>query len=69
MEWISVKGRFPKAHYVLAYGIKNDMPGSYIARYLKTPIATHWIVRENTSLYLQDVTHWMPLPKPPKIDQ
>lgn len=72
MKWINVKDQLPKEEYVLAYGIKNGMPGSYIARYLETPMNdflfnAYWIIRENTDLHLQDVTHWMPLPEMPDI--
>lgn len=61
-EWISVKDRLPKAkEMVLAYEAAFDsMSMAY-----RLPNTEEWI---DTGDYypLDDVTHWMPLPQPPK---
>lgn len=61
-EWISVKDRLPKAkETVLAYEAAFDsMSMAY-----RLPNTEEWI---DTGDYypLEAVTHWMPLPKPPK---
>ena len=61
MEWISVKDRLPeKEDDVLAYEFRGDVSIAYISGY-------EW--RNLESGYVMDasyVTHWMPLPEPPK---
>ena len=61
-EWISVKDRLPGVNEdVWCWSNKNggEMFVGYIG-YL-----THeWT--KNGSLYIGEVTHWMPLPEPPK---
>ena len=60
MEWISVKDRLPD-HYknVLAFG--NE--GIIIAQYYGEDFG-NWATTMNKSS--DHITHWMPLPKPPK---
>jgi hypothetical protein len=63
MEWISVKDRLPeKMVMVLIY----DKYGFSIDRMVnKTP--TGWPVFDGDEFqHNLDVTHWMPLPEPPK---
>ena len=66
MEWINVKNELPEnSEHVLAYAIKNEnMP------YLDANIfeASHCdgVWTECVDACLIDVTHWMPLPEPPK---
>ena len=61
-EWISVKDRLPDSgKYVLAYcsdGLYGE--GHYRAYENK------WYLSKITYKSIPDVTHWMPLPKPPK---
>jgi hypothetical protein len=63
MEWISVKDKLPDggdeftSEIVLAYNSKTDSPE--IQFYWK--IAQHWKRIGDDS-----ITHWMPLPEPPK---
>lgn len=61
-EWISVKDRLPQAkETVLAYEAAFDsMSMAY-----RLPNTEEWI--DTGNYYALDaVTHWMPLPKPPK---
>lgn len=63
-EWISVKDRLPEAGgYVVCIAKRNPfsrfMP--MVARIEKNG----W-VNPITEQYISDVTHWMPLPEPPK---
>lgn len=62
MEWIKVSDRLPDygyAKYVLTFGT-HDFP--MIGYYSKKD--NIWVV-DNCG-YLCEVTHWMPLPEPPK---
>ena len=56
-EWISVKNRLPQEEqYVLYYCVnynKVDKTQYYYERFLAESVGTH-------------ITHWMPLPEPPK---
>ena len=63
-EWISVKDRLPEAgEYVVCIAKRNPfsrfMP--MVARIEKNG----W-VNPMTEQYISEVTHWMPLPNPPK---
>ena len=63
-EWIPVKDRFPKdGGYVVCIAKRNPfsrfMP--MVARIEKNG----W-VNPITEQYISEVTHWMPLPQPPK---
>ena len=63
-EWISVKDRLPEAGgYVVCIAKRNPfsrfMP--MVARIEKNG----W-VNPITEQYISDVTHWMPMPNPPK---
>lgn len=61
-EWISVKDRLPeKDQDVLCYSNKN---GGYKFFGYRGYISGEWM--EGGVLHIGDVTHWMPLPKPPK---
>jgi hypothetical protein len=63
MEWISVKDRLPeKGVYVWCYskslGMVSDCYDCDVSD-------EHWFKGDREE-YLTDVTHWMPLPEPPK---
>ena len=63
-EWTSVKDRVPKnsGRYLVVH--KNKYGGSVstnIETYIKCRVGEWW-----SNDYVYDVTHWMPLPEPPK---
>ena len=65
-EWISVKDRLPEAGgYVVCIAKRNPfsrfMP--MVARIEKNG----W-VNPITEQYISEVTHWMPMPQPPKVE-
>ena len=65
-EWISVKDRLPEpGRYVACIAKRNPfsrfMP--MVARIEKNGWAN-----PITEQYISEVTHWMPLPEPPKAD-
>ena len=63
-EWISVKDRVPKnsGHYLVVHQNKHDGSTSIaITAYIKCKIGEWWL-----NDYVFNVTHWMPLPQPPK---
>lgn len=72
MEWISVKDRLPDEECI-AVGYNNRMAIGYIGKddESDTGYAAYEIfitIGDHTSYHdivLCDVTHWMPLPKPP----
>lgn len=75
-EWISVKDRLPNPNEkVIVYNAEND--GTFFARRLvsrfvwwdsvtKEYINWRWLPYGYTNIMLASVTHWMPLPEPPK---
>ena len=61
-EWISVKDRLPKSRFVvLAY----EKPLNTINMSFYEKNSESWIDCDS-GYYLNSVTHWMPLPEPPK---
>ena len=61
-EWISVKDRLPKSRFVvLAY----EKPLNTINMSFYEKNSESWIDCDS-GYYLNSVTHWMPLPKPPE---
>ena len=61
-EWISVKDRLPEVRIiVLAYAAQTN--GIYFAFRERD---SENFVNYDSGYYLNTVTHWMPLPKPPK---
>lgn len=65
MEWISVKDRRPSINeIVLVYDtFFEDVSIGYISEFLGE--RTIWIIDYGESVS-DTVTHWMPLPEPPK---
>jgi hypothetical protein len=62
MEWISVDDRLPEDYtWVLCYG---DSAISTCG-YSKREGFNHWDLKRAPGLNTDDITHWMPLPKPP----
>lgn len=67
-EWVSVQEKFPPAlQEVLIYKPGHPPICAWLMRERDSPI--WWFVEDwgecDTSIYWSDVTHWMPLPKPP----
>ena len=63
-EWISVKDRLPEAGgYVVCIAKRN--PFSRFIPIVARIEKNGW-VNPITEQYISEVTHWMPLPKPPK---
>jgi hypothetical protein len=59
-EWISVKDRLPElGQYVIAM----ECDGEIYKLKMKEKSSFFWDVDE---MYYTQVTHWMPLPEPPK---
>lgn len=67
MEWISVNERLPCMHTeeVLAYSAGRFMEVARLE--IKDGKKRFVCMWDSTALY--HVTHWMPLPKPPKEDE
>lgn len=61
-EWISVKDRLPEniANRVLVVCERSN--GVFYAHYEKP----FWINLETDKPFISTVTHWMPIPNPPK---
>lgn len=66
--WISVKDRLPEkeGQYLCWFGKNTLAKGAAIATYLEMWKAFGSL--ESLETY-QNVTHWMPLPEPPKEDK
>ena len=72
-EWISVKDRLPESkEKILVYGgrteiwfngVKQPMPSIHTG-YMRG-LGEGWFTWDRHD-YISDVTHWMPLPQPPK---
>lgn len=69
-EWISVKDRLPDDdELVLVYTKDNVMsvcPLVIANAFANLKNLKVW--EDNNGYYVSDVTHWMPLPEPPKED-
>lgn len=63
-EWISVEDRLPeKCGHYLVYIQGGDVYNIRLARY--SPEKNKWRTAEAYS-YFEGITHWMPLPEPPR---
>ena len=63
-EWISVKDRLPEAGgYVVCIAKRN--PFSRFMPMVARIVKNGW-VNPITEQYISEVTHWMPIPRPPK---
>lgn len=65
MEWISVKERLPEAYKSVLVYIRN---ASGEAGYDITFYCDHLYDTGNRWYLPVNITHWMPLPEPPKED-
>ena len=65
-KWIPVSERLPEVGDRVLCNIKSfAFPGSFYQRIL--PYDKYGFKEDN--IYTDDVTHWMPLPEPPKEDE
>lgn len=63
-EWISVKDRLPEdiGYYLVVYRDKyNGISSIALDNYVKCGAGEWW-----ASEFTHNITHWMPLPRPPK---
>jgi len=68
MEWISVKEQLPKGECI-AIGYQNEMIIGYISGDVNLAFTGRMgtgFICTNDHETLTHVTHWMPLPEPPK---
>ena len=67
MEWISVNDRLPELHHSV---LISDGMGFYVATLLKNCGENEWKISCDCAdierHYGIEVTHWIPLPSPPK---
>jgi len=69
MEWISVEDRLPKK-YVTVRIWPTFGDDSLMESMDRGSIQDNgWFCGNYGSVYSRDVTHWMPLPSPPDINQ
>lgn len=67
MEWISVKERMPeKFQLVIGFCKSNYYPIDILEYRPNEQTEESWLASDDTLLSEYDVTHWMPLPEPPK---
>lgn len=69
-KWIGVEERLPE-RAVLAACFDPEMYcyGEYIIGYVARTDDSEFVIAENDHEILDGVTHWMPLPEPPKEDE
>jgi hypothetical protein len=60
MEWISIEERLPDPGFVLAYDVGREHYGVVEYRF-----GGEW--HHISGMHLANVSHWMPLPEPPKL--
>lgn len=77
MEWISVKERLPEVveykwgadSNIVLVANKDGVYCGYLTRF-RCDGQMHWVTNDSTvSDEIHGVTHWMPLPEPPTINQ
>ena len=63
MKWISVKDRLPEYDYDVIVAFDK------FAVYMGECINGRWVLNGHNTPAFQKITHWMPLPDPPKEDK
>lgn len=64
-EWIPVTERLP--HHLQSVIVHRDDGGIFIWEYFDTSPTDDCWIDDNCNVYsFEAVTHWMPLPEPPK---
>ena len=71
MEWISVEERLPEVDTGVLVAVRHMQTGQFYVRYdwrIKTTERCWWWKKtsESNVADLLAVTHWMPMPEPPK---
>ncbi|ENN6627106.1 DUF551 domain-containing protein, partial [Escherichia coli] len=74
--WISCSERMPKMGERQCYVLAADFKNTYTPNIPNTQVGVYgdwfndgnptWDDGDGEDLYLKEVTHWMPLPEPPK---
>lgn len=65
MQWISVKNRLPKYSQYVIVNSSETIP-IFMARRISTNVnGEEWMVF-GSCRRIYSITHWMPLPEPPK---
>lgn len=65
-EWISVKDRLPEPQQEVLVSVLNDVLFRDIARVGSLDSRGIWRVDTPHEYFHRNITHWMPLPEPPK---
>lgn len=63
-QWISVDDRLPEGNVLVI-----DAYGEINVAFYDDSIEEFWLSCDGTAVIIADVTHWMPLPEPPKTKQ
>lgn len=70
MEWISVKDKLPpngdELVLVVVHGYRGDIVSMNAVEIGSYTSKDGWILKTFPELENMQVTHWMPLPEPPK---
>jgi len=72
MVWISVKDRLPENKYITVlvhFRVPESKAKLYGFGYCESDGPVTWYVDHNRYKSPVDVTHWMPLPEPPKAEK
>ena len=67
-KWVSVEDRLPECRKDVLLLHKNEWQATAClvdGEYLGIEQEYMFLLNDENGLYLQDVTHWMPLPEPP----
>ena len=69
-EWISVKDRLPESPRFVLVFVRHPPKGEFPAwscMMTDMYLGNGWL--ENADSEAHEITHWMPLPEPPKEDE
>lgn len=72
MEWVSVKDKFPNEQYTSATYTVNCLitDGKVVSYGYYASYSKEWLMfLPNGENVVNDVTHWMELPEPPKEEK
>lgn len=64
MEWINTKDALPdKRQYVICFGECGNKIGHFFGFLIENQV---WVIDGVSQFSFITITHWMPLPEPPK---